>query len=188
MHYIIEHAEEKISEWLELEYRHSSRIVGKNLLFTNVKNQEDLEKIRKFARAEEKSCMELLAGKKAIVLDPQAEKMLSKRDFSEEGHIIVGGILGDANPRGRTKELITEKLDCIPRSLGRRQLSVDGAVFLAKKIEEGENCEVADRPEIELSESHSVTLEYAIPVFRGKLVITPGLLEYLKKDDAPGEI
>jgi len=183
MHYIIEHTEEKISEWLELEYRHSAKIAGKDLLFTNVKNPADLEKIKKFARAERKSCVELLTGKKSVVLDPQATKMLSPEDFSEEGHIIIGGILGDANPRGRTKDIITEKLDCMPRSLGAHQLSVDGAVFLAKKTEEGKECEVADRPEIELSEFHSVTLEYAIPVFEGKPVITPGLLEYLQKEE-----
>ncbi len=183
MDYIIEHAEERISEWMELEYRHSANIVGENLLFTNVKNPADLEKIKKFARAEEKSCVEFLKGKKAVVLEPQATQMLSKEDFSENGAIIIGGILGDANPRGRTKDLITEKLDCIPRSLGKYQLSVDGAVFLARKTEEGKDCEVADRPEIELSESHSVTLEYAIPVFEGKPVLTPGLLEYLKREE-----
>lgn len=183
MNYIIEHTEEKISEWLELEYRHSAKILGEKLLFTNVKNPADLEKIKKFARAEEKSCAELLKGKKAVVLEPQATQMLAQEDFFEEGCLVIGGILGDANPRGRTKELITERLECVPRSLGKYQLSVDGAAFLARKIEEGKECEVADEPEIELSESHSITLEYAIPVYEGKPVITPGLLEYLKRDE-----
>lgn len=182
MDYLIEHLE-KLSEWLELEYRHCSNIA--DVLFTNVGDREEQERIADFGRFEPRQCAEILGEKEVLVLDPQAEKLLEPQDFRDYSNIVIGGILGDAVPRGRTCTQITSKLNAIPRSLGPYQLSIDGATFLAKKIEEGntlEELEVANCPEIELSEKETTTLHYAIPVFGGKPIITPGLLEYLTKE------
>jgi len=182
MKYIIEHLEPDISEWLGLEYSHCAQIVGDDIVFTNVEGK-DKEFCEKLGPVDERSCTEFV--KQAIVLDPKAEKFLEPEDFKKYDAIIIGGILGDKIPRGRTEKEITSKMECVPRSLGHRQLSVDGAVFVAKKTEEGtriEDQEVAYEPEIEIEKGYAVTLEYAVPVWDGKAVFTPGLLEYLARD------
>jgi len=182
MQYIIEHLE-AMSEWLELEYRHCSKIADP--LFTNVKDQEEQQTISDFGKFDPRSCIEMLGKEEVLVLDPKAEKLLEPDDFKKYKHIVIGGILGDAIPRGRTYEQITCKLNAIPRSLGQYQLSIDGSVFMAKKVEEGQtllDLGVANFPKIELSDHEETTLHYAIPVFEGKPVITPGLLKYLVKE------
>lgn len=182
MKYLIEHLE-PMSEWLELEYRHCREIA--DVLFTNVRDETEQQTISDFAKFDPRSCTEILKEQEAVVLDPKAEKLLEPADFKEYSHIVIGGILGDAVPRGRTYSQITSKLNAVLRSLGPYQLSIDGATFLAKKIEEGHtlmDLEVANCPEIQLNEGETTTLHYAIPVFGGKPVITPGLLQYLIKE------
>jgi len=185
MQYIIEHLE-PMSEWLGLEYRHCAEIAS--VLFTNVTNKSEQETIGDFAKWTEKSCLKHLGANEAIVLDPKAEQLLEPADFKKHTAIVIGGILGDAVPRGRTYEKITNKLNSVPRSLGPYQLSIDGATFLAKRIEEGHtlmDLEVANQPKIQISENEETTLHYAIPVFDGKPIITPGLLDYLKGENEP---
>lgn len=182
MQYIIEHLEPDISEWLGLEYKHCAQIVGKDILFTNVRGG-DREFCQELGPVDERSCTEFV--EQAIVLDPKAEKFLEPEDFGKYGAIIIGGILGDKVPRGRTEKEITSRMECVPRSLGHRQLSVDGAVFVAKRVEEGtriDDQEVAYEPEIEIEPGYTVTLGYAVPVQAGKAVFTPGLLGYLARD------
>lgn len=182
MRYIIEHLEDGISEWLGLEYRHCSQIVGEDILFTNVESK-DKEFCKKLGQVNTRSCTEFV--REALVLDPKARKLLEPQDFERYDTIVIGGILGDKVPRGRTESEITSKMKCVPRSLGHRQLSVDGAVYIAKKVEEGnrlEDLEVAYEPEIGIEPGYTVTLEYAVPVWEERAVFTPGLLEYLSKD------
>ncbi|MFH1786327.1 MAG: hypothetical protein ABH829_01585 [archaeon] len=184
MLFIVEHCERGVSEWMELEYRHCGKIAGGELLFTNVSLEKDQRAIGKIGHFRKESAADFLKGEKVIVLDPQTDKLLSPDDFKLADKIVIGGILGDAMPRGRTKDLITSKLNGIPRSIGQYQLSIDGACFMAKKVADGAKLEdvlLSNKPEIEFSENESITLDYAIPVFEGKPVLTPGLLEYLRK-------
>lgn len=187
MLWVIEHIE-PLSKWVKLEYAHCSKIVGKkNLLFANVTNKAELEFLKKIGRVEEKSVLDLFQKEKVIVLEPQAEKKLGRGDFKKYRKIIIGGILGEAEPSGRTLELITSKLKkAIPRNLGPLQFSIDGAAFVAKKIEveEEKDLGVLNELEIEFSEGHSTVLHYAIPVFKGKPIFTPGLVEYVRSEES----
>ena len=187
MLYIIEHLE-PLSKWVKLEYEHCSKIVGKeNLLFTNIVNKEEQEFLKRLGKVEEKSVIELFSREEIIVLEPQAKTRLQKDDFKKYKKIIIGGILGEAEPSGRTMELITSKLKKgVQRNLGADQFSIDGATFVAKKIQEGEEKDlgVLKEPEIEFEEGHSTVLHYAIPVFRGKPIFTPGLVEYVQSDES----
>ncbi len=188
MLWIIEHLE-NLSEWVKLEYAHCSKVLGKrNLLFTNVKNPEEKKILKKWGKVEEKSATELFANEEIIVLEPTAHgSMLKAEDFKKYKKILIGGILGDAIPRSRTQELITSKLKkAVPRNIGSYQFSIDGAAFVSRKIQLGEEKDlgILNQPEIELSDEHSIELHYAIPVFRGKIIFTPGLVNWLKKDES----
>jgi len=189
MLWIIEHLE-NLSEWVKLEYSHCSKICGrKNLLFANVRAESERNFLKRFGKVSEKSATELFAEEKIIVLEPKAEKFLAADDFKKYKKILIGGILGDFPPRGRTEELITSKLkNSVPRSLGNYQFSVDGAAFAAKKIQlrQKKDLGILNQPEIELSDEHSIELHYAVPVFRGKIIFTPGLVEWLKREESWG--
>ena len=187
MLWVIEHLE-PLSKWVQLEYSHCSKIVGKkNLLFANAVNKEEQKFLKKIGKVEEKSAIELFPNEEIIVLEPQAEKRLAREDFKKYGKIIIGGILGEATPAGRTQELITSKLKkAVPRNLGAEQFSIDGAAFMAKKIQEGaeKDLGVLKEPEIEFNEGHSTVLHYSIPVFRGKPIFTPGLVKYVASEES----
>lgn len=187
MIWVIEHLE-PLSKWVKLEYMHCPKILGKKkLIFTNVKDAKEAAFLKKLGKVEEKSATELFANEKIIVLEPQAEKRLNYGDFKKCGKILIGGILGEAQPAGRTNALITSKLkNAAPRNIGIHQFSVDGAAFVAKKIHEmaEKDLGVLINPEIELSDMHSIELHYAIPVFKGEIIFTPGLVKYIKKEES----
>ncbi|HIK00115.1 TPA: hypothetical protein H1016_01070 [archaeon] len=187
MLWVIEHLE-NLSEWVKLEYAHCSRIIGKrNLLFTNVRAETERSFLRKFGKVEEKSAVELFAKEKIIVLEPRAGKFLAGGDFKKYKNILIGRMLGDFPQRGRTFELLTSKLkNAVPRSLGNYQFSIDGAAFVARKIQlkQEKDLGILNQPEIELSDEHSIELHYAVPVFKGKIIFTPGLVSYLKNEES----
>src|SRR3989344_9227330 len=190
MVYVIEHLED-LSEWVKLEYAHCSKILGKrNLFFTNVKNPKEKNILKKFGQVEEKSATEIFGNEKIIVLDPKAKgQRLTASDFKKYKNILIGGILGDAVPRGRTSELLTSKLkNAVPRNIGSYQFSIDGAAFVSRKIqlEQEKDLGILNQPEISLSDKHSIELHYAIPVFKGKPIFTPGLVEWMKKEESWG--
>ncbi|CAB49507.1 hypothetical protein [Pyrococcus abyssi] len=182
---VIEHLEE-ISEWLLLEYKHVAEWWGDKLIFTNVK-PEEREVLAKIGSVITESITRLPFDRsKVIVLDLQAEEELKPEDIEEDTIIVVGGILGDAIPRGRTKKFITSKMEGVKvRHIGSVQYSIDGASIVAKLIAEGkrlEEIEYEDNPTIKLDEFSEITLHYAVPKLNGKLLLTPGLIELQKKE------
>ncbi|MGQ4832390.1 MAG: hypothetical protein ACP6IS_00665 [Candidatus Asgardarchaeia archaeon] len=185
MKVIIEHFP-PLSKWLYLEYKHSSEIVGKdNLIFTNVKKKSERKKLENLGEVFSKSIIDLKENfPRLVVMDPQAEKTLTTSDFKVFSYFVVGGILGDYPPRGRTYEYITSKLNVESRNLGPKQMSIDSAILVMKLIEYGmkiEDIEFSDELEIQFNEFESVVLPFAYPIIRGKVIITPGLIEYLKR-------
>ncbi len=175
MEVIVENLE-SLSDWVMLEYRNISGIVGKaRLTFTNCleKGLEGLGKI------EAKSVNQLRpAG--FIVLDPSAKRELKPEDFEKFRGIIVGGICGDVPPQARTSELITFPAE--RRNIGSGQFTTDNAVLVAKLISLGTRLSeigFVDGIEIWLNEIESVRLEFRYPVIDGKPMITPGLKELL---------
>ncbi|KPU64011.1 hypothetical protein EP1X_02160 [Thermococcus sp. EP1] len=181
---VIEHLEE-ISEWLWLEYSHVSKWWGNKLIFTNVR-EDEREKLAKLGSVVSESVVRFPFDRsKIIVLDLQAEEELKPEDIEEDTIIVVGGILGDAVPKGRTKEFITSKMEGVKvRHIGKPQYSIDGASIVAKLIADGKRLkeiEYEENPTIRLDEFSEITLHYAVPKLDGKLLLTPGLIELQKK-------
>ncbi len=186
MLFVIEHLEPKMSEWLHIEYSHAAQIVGrKRLLITNVKKKGEFRKLVEIARVERKRARELFKQRELIVLDPRARKKLSPTDMRGRGVIVVGGILGEDPPLGRTRELLTRTLPRAPaRNLGKEQFAIDGATYVAKQVLGGKRLEevpVQLGLEIKISEIHSTFLPYAFPLIKGKPLISRELVAYLKR-------
>jgi ribosome biogenesis SPOUT family RNA methylase Rps3 len=183
---VIEHCEPSLSEWLMLEYRHSAKIWGRNTIFTNVKDKKTTNILKTIAKTEKKNAKELIDNNKSIILDPQSKKTLTTEDFKNLYAIIVGGILGYEKPKGRTKKLISDKYRFHTRNIGKLQLTIDGAVFVAKEIASGKNLkdiEIAYELEIIHDSIHSTILPFGYPIVNNKPIITPGLVEFLTKDN-----
>ena len=181
---VIEHCEPNLSDWLILEYQHSVKIWGKNTVFTSVTDKKTINILKTIAKTEKKNVKELLNNKKCIILDPQSKKTLKTNDFTNLYAIIIGGILGYEKPKGRTKKLISDKYKFQTRNIGKIQLTIDGAVFVAKEIAFGKkltDIEIAYELEIIHDSIHSTVLPFGYPIMDNKPIITPGLIEYIKK-------
>ncbi len=192
---IIEHLED-VSDWLWLEYSHVAEWWGDRLIFTNVL-PEERERLAKLGSVIGESVTRFPFDRsKMIVLDLQPEEELKPEDIEEDTIIVVGGILGDAIPRGRTREFITSRMEGVKaRHIGKPQYSIDGASIVAKLIADGkrlEEIEYEENPTIKLDEFSEITLHYAVPKLDGKLLLTPGLIELQKRElgytDADEEI
>jgi ribosome biogenesis SPOUT family RNA methylase Rps3 len=182
--FIIEVCEPFISNWLLLEIKHSSNIVGKDkLLITNIK-ENYVQYLSKYGKVSSSSIINLKdLHDKIIILDPLADLTLTPEEASN--HILViGGILGDDPPRGRTFKYITSKLpNCKARNLGKKQFSIDGAIYVAKLINGGKKLEEIPTMEnlvINVDEFHEIILPYVYPLVNNKPLISDELIEYLK--------
>jgi len=127
-----------------------------------------------------------LLQKKNIILDPKASKRLEPDNFRDKKAVIIGGILGDHPPRGRTQKLVTAKLpDAAVRNLGKEQFSIDGAVYMAKLVSEGKRIEEIPLKRgltIKLNEYAEVYLPFAYPLNGGRPVIHRALIQYLRSE------
>lgn len=182
---VIEHCEPKLSEWLMLEYKHSAKLWDDKILFTNACDGKTAKVLRSLGMVEKKEAKEVFRGKNCIILDPQSKKPLKTADFSNLDAIIVGGILGYEKPQGRTKKLLSDRCDFETRNLGKMQLTIDGAVFIAKAVLSGmklSDIEITYEIEIVHDSVHSTILPFGYPVIDNIPVITPGLVEYLTKE------
>lgn len=183
--FVIEHLEPEIGTWLSIEYMHASEIVGKNrLIFTNVKGEAEKAKLSSLGTVKEQSFAEIYSPNEIIILDPKANSRLMPEDLAYKKAVVIGGILGDNPPRGRTKLLITSRLQGeLARNIGKSQFAIDGAVYMAKLVSEGfrlEEIPVKRGLTIKLSEHHSIYLPYAYPLKDGKPLIHSALIEYLR--------
>ena len=185
MLFVIEHLEPKLSEWLRIEYSHAARLVGhKRLMITNVKDPSEFHKVEKIARVDRKSVRVLYKQSDILVLDPRAQKKLSPRDLLDKEAMVIGGILGEEPPLGRTRELLTKAIPkALARNLGKGQFAIDGATYMAKQVSEGRS--LGDIPikhglEVQVSKVYSTSLPYVFPLVSGKPLISSELLDYLK--------
>lgn len=187
MLFVIEHLEPEVSKWLYLEYKHASKIVGRDrLVFTNVK-KEDVDILSSLGIVKSRSFIEIFSQRKIVILDPRAKEKLKPEDLENKEAIVIGGILGDHPPRGRTRELITLRApEAAARNLGRGQFSIDGAVYMAKMVCEGfrlEDIPVRRGLRIKINERAEVYLPYVYPLRDGKPVISEELLRYLISEE-----
>ncbi len=186
--FVIEHLEPEIGKWLIMEYRHASKIVGENrLVFTNVKKKTHAIKLSKFGSVKPESFSELFRPEEIIILDMKASKPLRVQDFACKKAVVVGGILGDHPPKGRTFRLITSRVpEAAARNLGKFQFGIDGAVYMAKCVSEGtplSEIPIKRRLTIKAGETHFIILPYAFPVRGGKTIISQELVDYLLSED-----
>ena len=188
MKFVIEHLEPELYDWCVIEYGHISKIAGKgNLIFTNIKNKKEGNKLKKYGTIYNKGISEL-KFKKICILSQYSEKTLETEDKDNFEYFVFGGILGDNPAKRRTleleKELEKAGLQFETRNLGKKQMPTDTAVYVAKKILEGKELEdfkFVDELEIEINENESVTLNFRFVVDDGKLIINEKLVDYLSE-------
>ncbi|ABM80950.1 SAM-dependent methyltransferase [Hyperthermus butylicus] len=187
---VIEHLEPVLSRWILAEYRHAARLAHGRLVFTNA--GRCCKELSMIAPCYEKSIVELegtlyTSRSNVIILDPQAEKLLDPQEAANAEAIVIGGILGDHPPRGRTRELLTRRASGMKaRSLGPHQFSIDGAVYAAVKTLEGvapDRLEVVLNPVVSIDLGDlgviEVELPYAYPKVNGEPLMAPELRELL---------
>lgn len=132
---VIEHCEDTLSPWILLEYRHVSQIFGKERVwFTNV-NERYHRILFKYGTPYSESVVSMVlrgfikAGEVAV-LDPRSSERLTYNDLISYKYIVIGGILGDFPPRGRTYALITSRMPGVRAyNIGEGQYSIDGAAY-----------------------------------------------------------
>jgi len=186
--FVIEHLEPEIGRWLYIEYMHSSEIVGKGkILFTNVKNRNAALLLSKLGKTQFKSFVEIFNPEEVVILDPQAQKLLTPEDFKGKKAVIIGGILGDHPPKGRTRKFLTTKFPkATVRNIGRGQFSIDGAVYVAKLVSEGKKLDeipITMGLTVKLNKYAEIYLPYAYPLRDGKPVIHKKIIEYLRSEE-----
>lgn len=125
-----------------------------------------------------------------ILLDLWSRRNLEPEEAAHATYMIVGGIMGDHPPRGRTYLLSSQVYTaCARRNLGPEQLSIDGAVKTAILVAEGYSLgeiEFARGLEIELESpikgvTASVSLPYAYPKIGGRVLVSQRLLHLLSR-------
>jgi ribosome biogenesis SPOUT family RNA methylase Rps3 len=182
--FVIEHLEAVMGKWLLIEYRHVSKIANeKRLIFTNVKRKSHALKLSRIGTVRQESFTQIFRPEELIILDPKAYFPLRTEDFNNKSAVIVGGILGDHPPKGRTHTLITKRCPkATIRNLGKAQFSIDSAVYMAKLVSEGtplEKIPIKKGLTIKVSENHFIHLPYAYPIKNGKPLISKELINYL---------
>lgn len=183
---VVEHCERGLSDWLFLEYRHAATIWEPDVLFTNVSSKTATTKLLALGHVTREPVNTHLKGRRCIILDPKATTPLSTRDFTRLHAIVIGGILGYKNPRGRTKTLISDHSSFETRHIGPIQLTIDGAALVAKAVALGlriKDIEIAYEVEITHDAVRSTILPFGYPILEGNPIITPGLIEYLTRKD-----
>ncbi len=195
---VIEHLEPRFSRWLEAEYLHSLQIAGTRLVFTNMGKLCSVIQwpFKPYCYMES---VRHLAGilyndpRNIIVLDPTAKDTLTPEEAARAEVIVIGGILGDHPPRRRTSTLLTRHLvpPGISRNIGKHQLSIDGAVYVALKIIEGRSLndiEFIISPKIVVEDGFfgevEIILPYAYPIVDGRPLISRKVIEILRKGSA----
>lgn len=183
--FIIEHLEPELGEWCRIEYEHISEIVGKEALwFTNAKDEKDQKILEKYGKVYEESVKNIKL-ENACILDPESPTALTPENSKKFSYFIFGGILGDYPPRKRTQAELTSFLLTIPAfNIGHSQMSTDNAIYAVKKIIEGTKLEkipFKENIEIKINKIESTILPYKYALVKNKPLISPKLLNYLKK-------
>ncbi len=193
----IEHLEGHFSRWIRAEYEHTKELIGDRLVVTNAASFcREISAIVGRDSCFKESILNLRGvlysdPTAVIVLDPRAEERLKPGEAAAAEVIVVGGILGDHPPRGRTWELLTEKalsLGMRARNIGTLQLSIDGAAYVAYRVAEGaslESIKLIANPvvEIELGDGliREVELPFAYPLVDGRPLLYRKVIELLRR-------
>lgn len=196
MRIVVEHLEKCLSPWILCEYRYLIGLFKGSILFTNVRSSSAQRILKALgADATEKSVADLVAEGllgSVLVLDPKADQALEPDDLRHVEAVVIGGIMGDHPPRGRTYREITSKLlrltpRCLARNLGKQQLTIAGAGYVLKRIAEGAKLKDLDiRFGLSFTVKvgkYDVTVElpYAFPYEEGVPVLPEGYLDVVAR-------
>jgi ribosome biogenesis SPOUT family RNA methylase Rps3 len=186
---IIEHCEVDLSPWIFLEYRHASIIYGReNLLFTNTPAKYH-KILSKYGGVRSESVLELIRRneiklEEVIVLDPRAHKTLTYQDLFGAKYVVVGGILGDHPPKGRTWDYITSRIQGNIKAfnIGEGQYSIDGAVYYVEYMWRNRDMSgfrYVDGVTLKTDQGE-IYLPYRYPLVNNEPLLADGLDYYLK--------
>ena len=183
---VIEHLEPELSPWILLEYRHASNLAGKDhIMYTNVPLRYH-NILSLYGRVSEHSVLDIFDHSRLIILDLKADKSLTKYDLENIDAVVVGGILGDHPPKGRTYKLLSSRAkDSLKRNIGKGQYSIDGAVYVVLEVFRRGCLECIEYIDgIELSrrignEEIKIFLPFRYPMVNNRPLLAPGLKEYL---------
>jgi len=192
---IVENLEPCPSPWLLKEYEYVASIFRESLLITNVRGSmaqalKSLQRRYGFrtSTSSVRDAVRELRIEKVVVLDPKAGEALKPEDLRACDAVVIGGIMGDHPPRGRTWELITSRLENpIPRNLGEGQLTIAGAAYVLKEVMSGkrlEELEFIDGLRLRLSMLGAevvVELPYRFPAVGGKPVLPEGYVDVVAR-------
>ena len=187
---VVEHLEPKLSDWLLFEYENAAKL-GKNILFTNVKSGR--AKFKRFSEVESRSVLEIFPQERLVILDPLAKKRLAHDDLAGGAIAVIGGILGDHPPRGRTRALLTSKAPKAKiRNLGRDQFPIDSAVYVVQTIMQEKELSTIPikrglilRVKLKPSGVYEVELPYVYPIVANKPLVSKKILKYLTGTQSP---
>lgn len=190
---IIEHLEDHFSLWIRAEYRHAKQLAGERLVFTNLGEFLTNAREENLCPCFSESVTELQGvlyndPAKVIILDPFAEKPLKPREAASTEALVIGGILGDNPPRGRTQRLLTQRArHMLARNLGPYQLSIDGAVYVALRVANGtplEEIPLVHRPRLYVDIDGlevEIELPFSYPLVDGEPLISDEVKELLAR-------
>jgi len=190
---VVEHLEPCVSPWLLSEYSYLVEVFGKDVIFTNVRSRKARELLRSLgAEVKEMSVVELVRRgviPRPLVLDLKAAEELKPAEVRNFDAVIIGGIMGEHPPRGRTFREITLKLprNTVSRNLGKYQLTIAGAAYVLRKVAEGVELKHLDirfglKFSIKLGDYETVIeLPYAFPYEGGRPVLPRNYLEVVAK-------
>jgi len=184
--FIIEHLEPELYEWCIIEYRHISKIVGKNnIWFTNIR-KSDIGRLIKFGKVFQESVKNMNL-KNACILDPDPHIILTPKKAMNFHYFIFGGILGDYPPRKRTKQELSKFMPAVSKfNIGKVQMSTDNAVYTVKKIIEGKNLnelKFQDKAEIKINSILTTVLPFRYNLINKKPLLSPELIKFIKNRD-----
>jgi Uncharacterized conserved protein len=187
---VVDNMEVRASKWAVEEYVESSRVaksIGAEFYVSGIITPE-LEAL--LARRG----VELLLDSRSlcnrpdsILLDLWAEKTLDPLEVWGAKCFVIGGIMGDHPPRGRTRLLYDKYPYAAKRNLGRLQFSVDGAVKMLAKILAGmhvNEAEIIYPVSLEVKGHLGtviVELPYAYPAESGRPMIAEGVRRLLER-------
>ncbi|KAL2261406.1 hypothetical protein VTK26DRAFT_4224 [Humicola hyalothermophila] len=191
--YIVEHLDEELGPWSELEYlaiARESQDAGSKFCLSSLppafKVPVSLNLIPAFT-AESRGVEELYASEKSRVclLDPSAKSDLSPEDGDKFDVFLFGGILGDDPPRDRTSELRKKGFE--GRRLGPVQMTTDTAVRVTRLVVQGktplDKIPYLDHPEIKFDEHESTQMPFRYVAGEdGQPIMPEGMVELIRQD------
>ncbi|KAK3996740.1 hypothetical protein QBC44DRAFT_355455 [Cladorrhinum sp. PSN332] len=183
--YIVEHLDEELGPWSELEYisiAKESQENGAKFFLSSLppafKVPETLKAIPAFT-AETRGVEEMYASDKSRVclLDPQGKSDLSPEDGDKFDVFLFGGILGDHPPRDRTSELRKKGFE--GRRLGPMQMTTDTAVRVTRLVVQGkiplDKIDYVNEPELVFNKHESTKMPFRYVIGEDGKPIMPEL-------------